>query len=148
MTGTFLFAATGCGSANDAKDAVQTLQGYHDAALDLATPTLKRISSRAMLKQQEPALAKLVDLEASTDAGIASNMRFFSGMKGLAEGASLRYEFDPAEIKVDGDTVSVPDKAVELYVAGKKDLPSKTPDETKYRLNKVNGHWLIVLDEK
>lgn len=146
VTATILTGATGCASDKDAKDAGESLQEYHDAALHLAMPSLKRISSRSTLKQQEPAIAKLVDLDASTDAGIASSMRFFSVMKGLAEGASLRYEFDSAQIKVDGDNASVPDKAVELYIAGEKDLPSKTTDETKFRLNKVNGHWLIVLD--
>lgn len=147
-TGLILAGATGCSSADDAKDAGQTLQGYQEAVLDLGAPTLKGISNRSTLKQREPDIAKLVDLDASTDAGVASSMKFFFVMKGLTEGASLRYEVDPTQINVDGSTASVPDKALGLYIAGKKDLPASTSDDTKYRLNKINGKWLVVLDDK
>lgn len=138
---------TSCSSGNDAKAAGETLQGYHDAVLDLASPTLRNITSRSALKRDKPKIAAFVDLEASTDAGVAYSMKYFSIMKGLAEGASLRYEINPEEIKVQGNSASVPDRAAQLFIAGRKDHPSTTPDEVKYRMNKVDGRWLLVLDK-
>ncbi len=153
MVAVFGGAASGCGlfttpgqaGANVVKDFLSTgydIKTYQNYNLIRNAPSS---AVKEIFADKFPDLAKNVWMENSRPEYILQKVKYFYVMHDLTNGARVRAEVDDKKVVMINSILSVPERAVTLYIDDVADTPSSTPNQVAYELHKPNDKWLINL---